>query len=125
MPTLRAALIRLAHAHPELRGDLLPLLGAHKVAAPLRFRDLPHAEDMIEGFQRITKVWSTPFDAEAALLRVLKDGEVRRNHRGSGKFTDSQQWFLSTPEGTPIQDPIHVFTRPGPRPGWVNFQVSL
>jgi hypothetical protein len=32
MSTLRERVIRLAHRHPELRGDLLPLLGASKQA---------------------------------------------------------------------------------------------
>lgn len=51
MPTLRSALIRLAAAHPEFRGDLLPLLGSRTGSEPPSDQDKARASKLFQKWE--------------------------------------------------------------------------
>jgi len=131
MPTpLRNATIRLAHTNPALRPLLLPLLKA----AGLRLRDLDNRwmhgdeSDLTDGFRRLTKVWSSESDAERALHRHLANFGLKVykvQNLPAQRDAEWQQWSLSTEDNEVVEDHLNVFYRPGPRPGWVAFQVSM
>lgn len=122
--TLRDKVIRLAHERPDLRSRLLVALTERTAGKGIRNSDLPGFEDLNDAFRRISKVWSSEGDAESGLRRVLTQHGLREAYRGSGLGRDGQQVFLQTEDGFPVEDPLNVFYRPGPRPGWTAFQVS-
>lgn len=102
---------------------------ARVAAARVRFEELPNAESLHEDFRRISKVWSSESEAEDALQRVLNRVGLRESYRKAGPHSRSgqewQQWYLYTDSGAAVQEPLNVFHRTGPRPGWTSFQVSL
>lgn len=102
---------------------------ARVASSGIRLRDLPAVETLMDDFRRISKVWSSEVDAEEALRRVLERNGLREAYRDAGPHRKQdvswQQWHLVTDAGEPVQDHINVFHRPGPRPGWTSFQVSM
>ena len=90
--------------------------------------DLPVAEELMEGFRRISKVWSSEADAEQALTRLLVRAGLKESYRQAGARSrggeDWQEWHLRTEIGDEVAEHLNVFHRPGPRPGWTSFQVS-
>jgi len=95
-----------------------------KRAYGLRFRDLEDAEALHRGFRKLTQQWSSEWEAEEKLEALLRRHGLRNTVRRSG-VRGGQQWHLETEEGEPIKEHLNVFHRPGMRPGWTAFQVSL
>lgn len=118
--SLRARIIRLAAGRPDL---------LREARGGLRIHDLPGSEELLNGLQRISKVWSSEFDAEAALHRLLDHAGLEVSYRQASRYAQRgvewQEWHLQTVEGDPVDEHLNVIHRPGPRPGWTSFQVSL
>jgi hypothetical protein len=125
--TLRGRLIRLAHARPDLRSHLLPLVTDRVAGRGVSIDDLPGAEGLRDGFVRLSRVWASEADAERALHILLERNGLTEAYRKSSPYArdrDWQEWYLNTTDGEPVADKLNVMYRPGPRPGWVSFQVS-
>jgi hypothetical protein len=90
----------------------------------MRFRDLPDADALHRGFRKLTQQWTSEYEAESKLERFLEEHGLRNSMRSSG-IRGSQKWHLETEDGEPIKEHLNVFHRPGVRPGWTAFQVSL
>ena len=121
MSDLRSKIVRLAHARPDLRPHLLPLVSERVAGRGIPFHDLPAADDLRDGFRRLTRVWSSQSEATGALLVLLDRHGLERTWIIPGS---PQQWSLRTVDGEPVVEKLNLFYRPGPRPGWVAFQVS-
>ena len=127
MSDLRSKIVRLAHARPDLRPHLLPLVTDRVAGRGVAIDDLPEAEELRDGFRRLTRVWASEADAERALHILLERNGLREAYRKSSPYArgrDWQEWYLNTTDGEPVADKLNVMYRPGPRPGWVAFQVS-
>ena len=101
---------------------------ARVASAGTQLQDLPTFDALMEDLRRISKVWSSEMDAEGALRRVLDRNGLREEYRQTSPHArgqDWQEWHLVTDAGEPVQDHLNVFHRPGPRPGWTSFQVSM
>ena len=122
MSDLRSKIVRLAHARPDLRPHLLPLVTDRVAGRGIPVHGLPAADDLRDGFRRLTRVWSSESQATGALRVLLAQNglEVAFIIPGS-----PQQWSLRTVDGEPVAGNLNLFYRPGPRPGWVAFQVSM
>ena len=119
---LRTRLVRLAHARPDLRPHLLPLLSGRVAGRGIPFHDLPAVDALRDGFQRLTRVWSSELDATRALTLLLERNGLEVAHTTPGT---PERWTLRTTDGEPVAGSLNLFYRPGPRPGWVSFQVSM
>lgn len=121
MSDLRSKIVRLAHARPDLRPHLLPLVTDRVAGRGIPFHGLPAADDLRDGFRRLTRVWSSESQATGALRVLLAQNglEVAYGIPGS-----PEQWALRTTDGESVAEKLNLFYRPGPRPGWVAFQVS-
>jgi hypothetical protein len=75
-----------------------------------------------DGFQRLTRVWSSELDATRALTLLLERNGLEVAHTTPGT---PERWTLRTTDGEPVAGSLNLFYRPGPRPGWVSFQVSM
>lgn len=108
---LKPSPTRVAHRHLQARG--------------LRFRDLPEADALMAGFRKLTKQWTSEYEADAALISLLERHGLWNTGRRAGPRENWEQWSLETDDGERIQEHLNVFHRPGMRPGWTAFQVSL
>jgi len=85
---------------------------------------VPLSEDVLDDLRPLVRVWSSVGEAESALHRVLGRHGLRLSYVANGPRGDWQRWYLEAEDGGRVSEPLNVLYHPGPRPGWVKFQVS-
>lgn len=101
--SLRAKVVRLAHAKPELRPHLLPLLKSASAAAELvePLKELQQLDELADNIEAITDVFSLHFKTAAAIDPQVKSQfdaltKARAGSDAAEKVKDSLQSILKT-----------------------------